>query len=464
MGWSIGFQQRFASTLRLSNRLPYLALFGILHGMAEWGDVFIPIQRGYLSDRAVHWLSAMHALLIATSFLTLLLFGAFLIADSLPRWRWLPTLAGLTFAVWLGKFLIGRILIGEFSVWSADAETWARYMLAVPGALLAGLALRLQVRQFMALGFPNLIPDLRNAGLALWIYAGVGGLLVPSGAFFPANVLNRDILLQWGIPPQVPRALCATAIAFYFVRLLRVFDHENRRRLEAAEGIRAAAMERERLGRDLHDGILQSLYAVGLGLQVAGTRLPSHPDDASRRIHETVARIDSLMGEIRSFIMGLDSGESQTRSLREQISAVISQFEATHGQPVAVCVEGAPPGPVSPEATEQATGIVREALSNAGRHARATRITVRLDLTPGGLNLSIQDDGRGFDVSSAMARSERQRHFGLRNLFRRAELAGGQLWLDSTLGKGTRVWTWLPYAQGGVEVERECAASNTHRR
>lgn len=450
MGWSIWFQPRPASSLRLARSLPLLAVFAGIHGLAEWGHLFLPLKATYLSHYGIHSLHIVQQLLFAGSFLALFLFGCYLLADSRPRLTWLPLLPMVVFGYWSARFLImeASACTDPQHSWALTVEIWGRYLLAFPGAIASAAGLYLQLAQFRETGFARVVPDLRGASITLIFYAFFAGVLVPRAEFFPANLLNREEFLRHlGMPVPIPRALCSILLSFYILRILRVFDAETRRRLETAEAARAAAEERERLGRELHDGILQSIYAAGLGLQATRRRMAAEPEAAARRVDTTIEQLGGVIEEIRAYISGLAPGDVRTPTLRERLDQAVRNFETTYGVPVEYQVEGLPERFPGAGLQENVVGILREALSNAGRHAGAALVRVTVTVSGNTLNLNVADDGQGFQLEAATALHG---HYGLQILRRRAESMGGSLRITSIPGRGTQVEAALPIKKGDL--------------
>ncbi|HYF93268.1 MAG TPA: sensor histidine kinase [Symbiobacteriaceae bacterium] len=446
-GWTIWFQHRQASSLRLDRSLPFLAAFGVLHGFGEWGHVFIPIQSQFVGPGMIQALNVIHQFLFSASFLALFLFGSYLMSDSRERLSWLPVLPLVLFGYWCARFLLYEAAMAPMDdlAWAHYSEAWGRYLLAFPGALTSAVGLHMQVRQFREAGFPRLVPDLRGASVAMAGYSVFAGLLVPQAGFFPANILNRELLLQMGMPVPIPRMVCSAFIAFFMLRTLRVFNAEMQSRLENAEAVRAAAEERDRLGRELHDGILQSIYAAGLGLQAVRRRMSADPEEAGRRVDLTLERLGKIIDEIRAYISDLDGRRLPCGGLRDSIAQRVTDFQNTYGIAVDWTVEGLPSDLVDQELTEQMVGILREALSNAGRHSRAHTVRVLVREQDNHISLTVADDGKGFEVSEALTR---EGHYGLRILYRRAQMAGGEIRILSQPGQGTQVQAILPRKRG----------------
>lgn len=194
--------------------------------------------------------------------------------------------------------------------------------------------------------------------------------------------------------------------------------------------------ERERIAKELHDDIIQSLFAEGMSLQALES---SVKDDAIRsRLSQSVDNIDRVIRDLRGYIFGLRPGAAADRQLDVTLRALAESFGK--GSSAVIDVR------THPEAVSRLAGkaadlvsFVREALSNAVRHAHATRIDVLLEPSAHGWTLQVSDDGRGFDVATARGSGH-----GLGNLSERAERIGGAVQIESSPGKGTTVRLHIP--------------------
>jgi signal transduction histidine kinase len=194
--------------------------------------------------------------------------------------------------------------------------------------------------------------------------------------------------------------------------------------------------DRERIAKELHDGVIQSLFAVGMGLQAAA-RVSKDPE-IEDRLEGAVAEIDRAIRDLRNYIFGLRPGILADRQLDQALHQLAEDFEATTEITTVVQVEADTAAKLASQAGD-VVQLAREALSNVGRHAQAT--TCRLSLTSRGATalLQIDDDGRGFDPSAPEGPGQ-----GLRNLRSRAESMGGRLSIASPVGEGTTVEVTLP--------------------
>jgi signal transduction histidine kinase len=200
----------------------------------------------------------------------------------------------------------------------------------------------------------------------------------------------------------------------------------------------AVLRERERIGMDLHDGIIQSIYAVELGLEGAEEDVDTKPAEAKQSLEAAIDRLDDIIGDVRSYIFELRPAKL-TYDLSEDIMRVADEFRA--GTTAELVTDIAPALPVLPE--EQAVALIhitRDALANANRHAHATRITVSLHTSLSAVSLTIRDNGVGFDPRAGLPDG----HHGLRNMAFRAREARGIMTVDSARGTGTTVRVEFP--------------------
>ena len=194
--------------------------------------------------------------------------------------------------------------------------------------------------------------------------------------------------------------------------------------------------DRERIAKELHDGAIQALFAVGMGLQ--GSALLATDDDLRGRLQHAVEELDRVIRDLRNYIFGLRPGILADRQLDQALHGLAEELQQRTG--VLVITE------VDPAAAAELTGraadvvqLAREALSNVSRHAGAATCRVSLYRYEDGGVLEVDDDGRGFDPATATGTGQ-----GLRNLRERAEGLGGQAEIDSTPGEGTRVRVTIP--------------------
>ena len=201
--------------------------------------------------------------------------------------------------------------------------------------------------------------------------------------------------------------------------------------------------ERLRISRDLHDGIIQGLYAIALSLEDVPDLMADDPADAVARVDRAIDRLNTSIGEIRSFIMDLGINAVDT-AFSSRLAGLTDELLLTSGGRLVVEHDLAAAVGIndrlSIEASSQLLQIAREALSNAIRHSGAARVLLSFRTEGGNAILEVADEGRGFDTDAP----PRAGHLGLANLTERAASLGGALEIRSRPGAGTRIIASVP--------------------
>ncbi len=258
------------------------------------------------------------------------------------------------------------------------------------------------------------------------------------------------------VPPYAPekQALAACAIlaslglagALWHIRQQRLrTEHalQSRATLEAEmrqgeHQLRRSVEERERMSRDLHDDIMQSIYAVGLSLEDCRRVVRQSPDQAEPRLAAAIHTLNNTIRSVRGFIAGLEPKVLHGREFK----TALKSLALTSGDAPAQFGFEVDPAAANRLTSTQATQllhIAKEAMSNSVRHAHASAVTVSLHPDGAGARLEIRDDGMGFDPASANGKGH-----GLRNMTTRAREIGAELQLHSAPGQGCRIVVTIP--------------------
>lgn len=193
--------------------------------------------------------------------------------------------------------------------------------------------------------------------------------------------------------------------------------------------------DRERIARDLHDVVIQRLFAIGLTLDGASRSIAD--EDTGRRVSRAVDELDETIKEIRDTIFELQRPfDSSVHSLRARIVGVIDQEIAALGFVPSLRFEGLIDTAVPPALGDHVVAVLREALSNVARHARATQVEVKVSASATTLTLLIEDNGIGMQASA--------RRSGVRNMETRAAVHSGTVRLQPVEPHGTRVVWSVP--------------------
>lgn len=246
MGMFVWVESGRASAFRLARAMGPLAGFGIIHGLHEWIEMFQNMPNAYLLPA---WVLSDNLRLIhlVLSFSLLLIFGIRLVYANHPQARHEKLFAmlstGSLLLVWgISIFITRQIYWVDQAELLTAVDVLARYILGIPGALIAAWAIIIEQQSFHRHGLTKSGNDLLRAALALIMYGFIGQIFVKPSFLFPSTVINSDLFIQtFGIPIQLFRAFAATVMAIFVVRTLRAFEFERQQNLMDANEARMAA-------------------------------------------------------------------------------------------------------------------------------------------------------------------------------------------------------------------------------
>jgi two-component system sensor histidine kinase DevS len=209
--------------------------------------------------------------------------------------------------------------------------------------------------------------------------------------------------------------------------------HSNVRRLAVLE-------ERERIGMDLHDGTIQSIYGVGLSLENARSYINEDPKRAEECLKKAEQDLNNSIRDIRSYILDLRPRNLHGESLIEGLGRLVSEFRQNTGIDVSLAAPKESFSDMSQMHAISLFHICQEALANIAKHAKANRVSVDLWATTERVLLEVTDNGQGFDVE----KTNRTVGHGLANMQTRVQNSGGEVEISSAPGEGTSILAWVP--------------------
>jgi signal transduction histidine kinase len=220
-------------------------------------------------------------------------------------------------------------------------------------------------------------------------------------------------------------------------------EREERRRAEEdallhQRRLTQSLEEKVRLGRDLHDGIIQSLYAVGLTLESARDLARTDPAEADRRLGQCLGALNATIREVRAYISGLAPENLRHAGFTQAVRSLTEELRAGRDVAFDLRIDEDATGLLTEAQSADLLQIAREAISNSQRHGRASAVTVRLHRSDHEVCLLVQDNGSGFDPA------RRRDGHGLGNMQARAAGLGAAVRLESRPGEGTRLLVTLP--------------------
>lgn len=232
--------------------------------------------------------------------------------------------------------------------------------------------------------------------------------------------------------------LLATALVGVATRARSQQEQLTEQIRDARDALAAAQRERTKISRDLHDGTIQSLYAIQLGLERTLEQVRAAPERAGRELWLVRSELDTVISEIRQFIT-TDAEPVESVDFRAVLEALVQRAQAGTGARIALQCDASATSQLTGEQAVQLANIVREALSNSLRHGRPQAVRVTVHSESAGFVLEVADDGKGFDT-----RAPSRSGVGLVSMASRARDIGGHLEIQSTSGAGTRVRVHIP--------------------
>ncbi len=459
---------RFPSLVNVNLLVP-LAGFGILHGLHEWFEVYL-MQIVWLGGVLPDWVSWSRLGLLAISFIVLIHYGVR--AFRLPKRKAAPV-AALGLGILLIYILV--IIFNAIAAYQAGQVIWLRfsdalirYLLAVPGALLAAQGLHFQASAARAENRCPLAASLQWAALGFGIY-GLTQIFVNQVDMFPARWISADAFLAaTGVPIQAIRSVMAMVVMIGMLRATQVVEAERQKqllavqqaRLEALEQIQIELTEREtmrrellrhivqaqederaRIARELHDETAQILSAFTLDLATLQNTLPGHPD-AKLLIERLQAHIRQMSQELYHLVHDLRPAQLDDLGLVPALNHLLERDFSPKGLEVSLEVQGETHR-LDPIIETVLFRVAQEAVTNVARHAKTKEAQIRLVYAPEQVALRVIDSGIGFDPTETF---NPPRGWGLVGMRERVESVGGKLRIQSAQGKGTTIEVVVPFS------------------
>lgn len=461
LGLAILFEAGRSPSLGSSTALRMLIVFGFVHGVHEWLEMFLTnaVWAGLANPALV---GELRIGLLTISFLALLAFGVLLLRPQIEERSDLRSRAA-------GVIFIYSLLVLALSYLSGTGhddqlihmDVAVRYSLAAPGALLAGVALGRQALSQRRAGLVYVADGLAGGAFGFVVYC-LTQLVVPRLDVFPANFINTASFAAWvGFPIQILRAAAAVLITLSLVYTASALEKLRQAQLQRSEQERAAALdrlrsellereqmrqnlmrsivlaqeeERARIARELHDETSQTLTAFTFHLAVL--RQQSAGSGKIRQQLEYLQTLSRQMSQdIYRLVRDLRPAQLDDLGLVAALQYLISENEKRTGLATELQVSGEKRR-LDALVETVLFRVAQESLTNVARHAGVQTARLLLVFTPARVTLRVEDDGAGFEPATVRAPSA---GLGLVGIRERVESIGGALRVDSAPGAGTRI-------------------------
>lgn len=209
--------------------------------------------------------------------------------------------------------------------------------------------------------------------------------------------------------------------------------HSNARRLAVLE-------ERERIGMDMHDGVIQSIFGIGLNLENIYHLVDEDPEEAKNRIQQSIAGMNQAIRDLRTYILDLRPRQLGEENLLFGLRRLLTEYRVNTLAEAMLTGKEEEVASLKQKDARTLFHIAQEALANTAKHAQAKRVSVNVWRTEERVLLEIEDNGKGFDL----AKMSMTIGHGLSNMHTRIRNAGGDVEITSAPNEGTTVLAWLP--------------------
>jgi signal transduction histidine kinase len=439
-----------------------LAIFGLLHGTHEWFEIILlqGIWLGVPFPNEIAWLRSG---LLAVSFVPLIFFGLLVLFPQKSQKITIAIVSG-----WLVVYTSLVIINTQIDVENifGRADALSRYLLAVPGGILAALALIRRARQVEKEDHQPISTHFHLAAIGFAIY-GCTQVFVSGVDMFPAASLNAEMFSSlFGFPVQVVRAGMAVLITVSLIRSIQFAERERERqlitaqqaRVEALEQVKRELVEREtlrrqllrhtviaqeseraRIARELHDETSQVLTAFTLNLATL-ERNPEINSENAELIRHLQDLSQQMSQGIYRMVHDLRPAQLDDLGLVAALGYLVDEARARLGLEVTLSIHGSRQR-LDPLVETVIFRVAQEGITNISHHAQTSTALIEVSFNPQEIILGIVDHGIGFDVNEDLSPP---RGWGIEGMRERAESLDGGFELKSTPGEGTAVKVTIP--------------------
>jgi signal transduction histidine kinase len=463
----------------------YLAIFGLIHGLHEWFEMFFIIAMTAFDVHASLGLEIVRVIVLVASFWPLCIFGLYLLRPSSTRIFRLGMIA-VPVIFLVGTAAIVVVFGPDWDVVVHAVDSWGRYSLGMPGGALAGIGLLLQSRGYREEGERIVARSWLAAGVALAIYGVVGQSAASPSVIFPATIYNTQTFARlFGFPVQLLRASAATLAMIGLISALRALERLRQRMLQAANEARLEAQERAqeetarrealqtellrrtvaaqederaRVARELHDETGQTLTALNYSAAALKTTLQSGHPIPNEMIDRLVGLSVQALTDLRQLVADLRPAQLDDLGLVAAMHTLAGQVRKRLGVDIKVEVVGQRRR-LPTDIETVLFRVAQEALTNVAKHAQVPVAGMRLVFADDSVTLDVFDQGVGFDVE-LMPSPIDGGGWGLAGMQERAASVGGEVHFTSAPNQGTTIRAVIPLQ---VEKTDEQAHSSSAR-
>jgi len=414
-------------------------MFGIIHGVTEFLSMLINSK---LYPDLNPKLISLTILFNAVSYLYLLAFG---IAISDFKYKVSRTVkisliifSGLALVLYVYIIIFHQNYINE---WGAFISLLIRYFVALPANIITAKALYKNSNFLKKIKLDAIVLRIRLLSLSFLLYAFLSGVFVKKAMIFPASVINSELFESlFGFPVEIARAGTAIIIMILFISIKEIFNWETNQIIRKLTKEQTIAEERKKLALQVHDVVIQNIYATGLQVE----HLLKNEKDSykNKKLEDIKNGMNNSIVEMRNYINNIIKREIGFEDIRLKLQELINKLQNLY--PIMIILDyhipSFTPGNLSSERLTEVYLIMQEAIYNSIKHAEASKVKVSLSITENDVIALVSDDGKGFNE----VEKNKSNSYGLYSMKERAIMVGGRLIIKSST-RGTSVCLEVPW-------------------
>ncbi|MDF1514069.1 MAG: sensor histidine kinase [Anaerolineae bacterium] len=433
LGLTVSFMHYRSRRISLARHFSWLGIFAFCEALLAWDSISAAFLPTIWSIPAF-----VRTAIAAVGFAFLFAFGVQVLWSDETHERFYWHLILIPNLLWAVPYSLALALV--YPDWDnviAISELLLRYGFAFPGGILAAVGLRRQSYQLLDSHVRRDIrPYLRLFEFMMGAYSLLSLILVPYSRTLIAESFQSSTvplyLREW------LWFLVGAGLTYGLTRSLTRIQGRIERWVEENERLETLAVDRNRIGRELHDGTIQSIYAAVLLLENVQTLIRRDPDRAQAQLDRVTDNLNKAIQDVRRYIFDLRS-DMPDETLSSGISSLLRDFHINTLLETDLEITGTPVPIHALERRGHIFQIVREALANTAKHAQAHYVKIHLCYNEEALDLTISDDGIGMEQLLV------SKGYGLRNIRERVRLLNGKLRLESAPKEGVSYHLTVPY-------------------
>lgn len=425
----------------LLSSVKILGSFGVIHGLGEWLLIFIMIDKN--NSLAMYMLFFAN-FLNALSFTFLWIFGTRLFKKGYRKINFFRIIPFIVMLLWTILYLLFYKFKYHNNVdYIYVFRVISRYFIGLPAGITVCVGLYRNAKMMNRLKINKVVVKFKILSIFFGLYSILAGLIVSNIDLYPVRLINTETFYcRYGFRLELSRTIVAIVIAILFINVIDIFRWEAEYKIEKLTQQKILWQERRKVGYELHDRVIQDLFASGLALEGIIEDKEGLEKESLICIKST---LNNVIGEIRGFINNTSLQMFTINDFKIKLVELVDKMNKLSDMKIKLSykISEVTVGDLSSDTLEQVYYIIQEAICNSIKHSKGSKICVKLQSTLEGLVIIIKDDGVGLNNNI-----REYGHCGILSMNQRATSINGVLNIDGRKN-GVTVCLIVPWEEIG---------------